>query len=395
MDLALGTTYETVRKEIREFLAEHWPNDNEGSFRQAAIARGYLGRSVPVAFGGSEQKVDPRMARVISEEFGRAGAPTDTGIGMTMLVPTLLERGADWQKRQFIPPTVRGELRWCQGYSEPGAGSDLPSLVTRAELDGDEWIVNGQKVWTTQAHTADMMFVLARTEPGVAGRKGISYLLLDMRQPGVEVRPLKQLTGTAEFNEVFFTDARTPKDWLVGERGEGWSVANSTLKHERAGVGDVSRTEGMFRNLVKLAQRRTLNGRPAIEDPAVQERLVEIEGYLEAHRYAGYHQFSKAVKGESAAPWSFMSKLSSTNIGHQIGLLALDLLEEASLRSPLGHGGDGRPGDERWLLQYLGSLGLSLGGGTSNIQRNIIAERGFGFPRDPYPRVPASDREGS
>jgi alkylation response protein AidB-like acyl-CoA dehydrogenase len=299
-----------------------------------------------------------------------------------MLAPTLLERGAEWQREKFIPPTLSGEILWCQGYSEPGAGSDLASLRTTAILDGDEWIINGQKIWTTGGHLADFMFVLVRTEMDAPAKEGISYLLLDIRQSGVEVRPLKQITGTAEFNEVFFTDARTPQNWIVGRRGEGWSVANTTLKHERGGVGGTAGIESQFRSLVKLAQRASISGRPAITDPGVRDRLVQIQARIETHRYCSYFQLSRSLKGESSGRVSLMNKLNATNLGQRMAEFALDVLQDASLLDSLGGTEGERPGDERWMNQYLGSLGMAIAGGTSNIQRNIIAERGLGLPRD-------------
>ncbi len=306
-----------------------------------------------------------------------------------MLAPTLVERGEQWQKEKFIPPTLAGDIRWCQGYSEPGAGSDLASLRTAAVLDGDEWIINGQKIWTTEGHMADFMFILVRTEKDVPAKQGISYLLLDMHQSGVDVRPLKQITGSAEFNEVFLTDARTPQDWIVGHRGEGWSVANTTLKHERGGVGATGRMDGQFASLVKLVQRASIGGRPAITDPGIRDRLVQIQSRLEAHRYSSYFQLSRSLKGESSGRVSFMNKLNATNLGQQMAELALDVLQDNSLLDPLGGIEGERPGDERWMNQYLGSLGLAIAGGTSNIQRNVIAERGLGLPRDAQVATPS------
>jgi alkylation response protein AidB-like acyl-CoA dehydrogenase len=387
VDLSFGPEYDGFRAEVRSFVAEHWTGsggrDEQIAFRRAATERGYLNRSFPRRYGGSEQGPDPAKAQIISEELGRARAPSESGIGAAMLAPTLLELGAEWQKERFIAPTLSGKITWCQGYSEPGAGSDLASLQTRGELDGEEWRINGQKVWTTLAHQADYMFVLVRTEPGTTGRDGISYLLLDMHQPGVEVRPLRQITGTAEFNEVFLTDARTPADWIVGARGEGWAVANTTLKHERGGVGGVDTIDRLFAGLVKLAQRSTIDGRPAIEDPTIRTRLVELEGWLEVHRYCSYFQLSRSINGGKAGRVGLMNKLSATNFGQRVAALALDLLGERALLDPTGATPGERPGDEKWMAQYLGSLALAIAGGTSNIQRNIIAERGLELPRDP------------
>jgi alkylation response protein AidB-like acyl-CoA dehydrogenase len=307
-----------------------------------------------------------------------------------MLVPTLLERGREWQREQFVPPALLGDAVWCQGYSEPGAGSDLASLTTSAVLEPDGWVVNGQKVWTTGGRTADYMFALVRTEPDAPNKwAGLSYLLLDMKQPGIEVRPLRQIDGGAEFNEVFFTDARTPAHWIVGDRGEGWSVANTTLKHERAMVGSVKRSESLFGSLVKLAKRVEIDGRPAIEQAWVQDRLVILDGYLQVQRFSGYLQMSRALSGEPAGRLSIKNKVLNTDFGQQVAGLALDLLAETSQLAPRPAGPGAPPGNERWMTQFFGSLGLSIAGGTANIQRNIIAERGLGLPRDTRTGTPS------
>jgi alkylation response protein AidB-like acyl-CoA dehydrogenase len=385
MDLSLSEGYEQFRAEVRGFLRDEWTPTKDSAeirtFREAAVAAGYLYRSIPRRYGGSEQSADPVAAHVIGEEFNRARAPREMqGISTEMLVPTLLECGAEWQREQFIRPTLLGDMIWCQGYSEPGAGSDLASLRTTAVLDGDEWIINGQKVWTTGGHLADKMFLLARTEPDAPKHRGISYLLLEMAQPGVEVRPLKQITGTAEFNEVFFTNARTPAAWIVGERGQGWTVSKSLLKHERLMVGNPARSEALFTSVSKLASSVTLAGRPAIESREVQQRLVALEAWLEAQRCSGYYQTTKALKGEPTGTIGLTNKLSNTNFGQRVAELALDLIGDDALLAP--NVKPGRPGNERWLNQFMGSLGLAIAGGTSNIQRNIIAERGLGLPRE-------------
>ena len=242
MDLGYGPEYEAFRGEVRAFLEAHWPSIGDGAessreektrrFRVRAVEQGYLLRWLPKRYGGSEQPADALKATILREEFTRVRAPMEVrGIGMMMLVPTLLEKGSEWQKDFFIPKTVAGEILWCQGYSEPGSGSDLASLKTRAEIVGDEWVINGQKIWTTNALEADYVFCLCRTEPDAPKHAGISYLLIPMKQPGVEVRPLKQMNGGADFNEVFFSGARTKSDWIVGKRGEGWLVSRATLKH--------------------------------------------------------------------------------------------------------------------------------------------------------------------
>jgi len=392
MDLEYGKEYEEFRAEVRGFLAHHWPPEDGGDrqrqrqdFRKAAIERGYLARGIPRKYGGSEQPADPIRARILREEFGRAHAPGDPrGIGTMMLVPTLLEKGAEWQKEKWVPPTIRGDIRWCQGYSEPGSGSDLASLKTRAELVDDTWVINGQKIWTSSAQQADYMFCLCRTEPEQPKHAGISYLLIDMKQPGIDVRPLRMMSGTAEFNEVFFDDARTPADWIVGKRGEGWLVSRATLKHERDSIGSAAQSSALFKGLVRLAKTRTRNGRPAVQDPEIRQRLARIEGYVRSHEYSGYIQLTRSQRGQPAGPIQAMNKIVSTNIGHEVAKLALDLLDEEGLlsaQSPAMGGNIPREAPA-WLTQYMWSLGVAVAGGTANIQRNIIAERVLGLPRD-------------
>jgi alkylation response protein AidB-like acyl-CoA dehydrogenase len=391
MDLRYSEAYEQFREEVKRFLAESWPLQGDEAklppaeqaslFRERAIDRGYLARGIPRQYGGSEQAPDVLKATIIGEEFARAHAPGEMrGIGPSMLVPTLLEHGTEWQKEKFVPPTIRGDLHWCQGYSEPGSGSDLASLKTRAELRGDEWVINGQKIWTTGAHLADWMFCLCRTEPDAPKHAGISYLLISMKQPGVEVRPLRQMTGGADFNEVFLTDARTPADHIVGKRGEGWIVSRSTLKHERNMIGDARQTQFVFKGLLRLARKM---GR--LDDPQIRQRLAELEGYILAHQYSGYRQLTAAARGESPGPVALMNKLVSTNIQQRVARLALDLVGDYALLGPPENAGGmyqglGEVGG--WVTQYMWSLGIAIAGGTANIQRNVIAERGYGLPRD-------------
>jgi alkylation response protein AidB-like acyl-CoA dehydrogenase len=396
LDLRYGPEYEAFRTEVKEFLAASWPLQGEEakqdlagiarSFRLRATAAGYLARSIPKVYGGSEQASDPLRAAVIREEFMRVRAPMDPpGIGTMMLVPTLLEKGTEWQKRKWVPGTILGDIQWCQGYSEPGSGSDLASLKTRGELRGDEWLINGQKIWTSSAKTADFMFCLVRTEPDAPKHTGISYLLIDMKQPGIDVRPLKQMTGSADFNEVFLTDVKAPKDWIVGKRGEGWIVSRTTLKHERDSIGNAAMTEVLFKGLVKLAKESRRDGRPALEDAAIRQRLATIESYVQAHRYSGYRQLTANLRGENVGILALMNKLHSTNIGQEIAKLAFDLLESDALTDPAASAGligVAPKNGAGWVGLFMSSLGVAIAGGTANIQRNVIAERGLGLPRD-------------
>jgi alkylation response protein AidB-like acyl-CoA dehydrogenase len=402
VDLSYGAEYESFRDEVKQFLSEHWPLrgaeadlPKEGGaalFRERAGERGYLFRNIPKRYGGSEQPPDVLRAQVIREEFGHVRAPLEArGIGPMMLVPTLLERGEEWQKEKWVRSTILGETVWCQGYSEPGSGSDLASLKTRGELVGDEWVVTGQKIWTSGAQRAHFMFALVRTEPDAGKHAGISYLLLDMQQPGIEVRPLRQMTGGATFNEVFLSEARTPSHWIVGKRGEGWNVSRTTLKHERNSIGSSVQTVRLFEALVRLAGTAKRNGRPALEDPEIRQRLVRLEGTVRSHQYSGYRQLTRDARGLDVGILTLMNKLISTNVGHETAHLALDLLEEDGLLSA-GEGGLAGVlprGSRGWVAQTMSSLGGAIAGGTANIQRNIIAERGLGLPRDM-----AADRSG-
>ena len=372
-----------LETELVAWLKENWdPESTVAEWWERLGTAGWAAPSWPAKWYGQDMSPSEAVrAQQIIAEFGALGAPG--GLGLLLAGPTIAVQGTDEQRDRYLRDIVTGQKAWCQLFSEPGAGSDLAGLSTSAVRDGDQWIVNGQKVWTSTGTTADLGMLLARTDPDVPKHQGITYFAVDMHQPGVEVRPLRQITGTAEFNEVFFTDARTPADWIVGARGEGWAVANTTLKHERGGVGGVDTIDRLFAGLVKLAQRSTVGGRPAIEDPTVHRRLVELEGWLEVHRYCSYFQLSRSINGEKAGRVALMNKLSATNFGQRVAALALDLLGDRSLLAPTGGTAGERPGDEKWMAQYLGSLALAIAGGTSNIQRNIIAERGLELPRDP------------
>jgi alkylation response protein AidB-like acyl-CoA dehydrogenase len=395
MDLRYTEEYVAFREEVRSFLQENWPLEGQSAdlsalereriFRDVATERGYFYRSIPKRYGGSEQPADLLKSKIIVDEFHRAGAPAElTGQGAAMLVPTLLEKGSEQQKLEFIGPTIRGEMVWAQGYSEPGAGSDLASLQTRAELAGDEWVINGQKIWTSGALESDMMFCLVRTEPDAGKHAGISYLLVPLDQPGIRISPVKQMTGTEEFCEVFFDGARAPAENIVGKRGEGWAVSRATLVHERALIGSSDRMEANFAQLVQLARRARIDGRPAIENDAIRQRLAEIQGYVATLTYSGHRMLTATARGEFAGIVMMMAKINSTNIGHMMAKLALDLIGDGALEAPndapYSPVDDGT--DASWLGNWMWSLGIATAGGTANIQRNIIAERGLGLPRE-------------
>jgi alkylation response protein AidB-like acyl-CoA dehydrogenase len=402
MDLSFSAEYEKFREEVQSFLAASWspedaamepPADERSTlggpvrndprateFRERAIERGYLYRHVPKRYGGSEQPPDPLAQTIVAEEFRKARAPHEMiGQGPSMLVPTLIEHGTEEQKQKFVRGTLLGQIKWCQGYSEPGAGSDLASLRTRGVRDGDDWVIDGQKIWTSDAQHADWMFCLVRTEPDAPKHEGISYILIDMKTPGITVRPLRQMTGTADFNEVFLEGVRVPYGNLVGKRGQGWIVSRSTLKHERALIGNASITRRVFDGVLMLAMSTQVRGKPAIKDPIIRNRLVELEAKLRATEYHGYRQLTQSARGEEPGMAGLVTKLYSTQLGYDIGKLAMDVSGD---RGTLGVGEPEAPFAGMLVSAYMWSLGVLIAGGTANVQRNIIAERGLGLPRD-------------
>jgi alkylation response protein AidB-like acyl-CoA dehydrogenase len=307
--------------------------------------------------------------------------------GAGLLVPTLLDFGTEEQKVRYIAPALRGEENWCQGYSEPGSGSDLASLQCQARLEGDEWVLKGQKIWTSAAQRAHMMFGLFRTEPQAKKHDGISYLLVPMKTKGIEVRPLREMAGGYEFNEVFFDDARIPAGNIVGSRGQGWQVSRATLVHERNLIGNPFLMREAFQDLVELARTRKRNGRAAIDDPGVRQRLAEIQGYVRAGETSNLRQFSAAQRGEMAKVMRpvMMNKVFSTDTMQRIARCAYDLIGGDGVLAPREeelHTWGHRSSSSGWVLQYIFSMGPAIAGGATNIQLNIIGERGYGLPRD-------------
>ncbi|HTY17978.1 MAG TPA: acyl-CoA dehydrogenase family protein [Myxococcota bacterium] len=395
MDLSYGPEYDAFRRELRAFLERNRERAPRGGVVAAAgsrdpallawqrllIEHGYAARTVPKQYGGFGAEPDLLVRIILDEEFARAGvSPGLAGQGPQMLVPTLLEHGSEAQRERWIGPTIRGEVVWCQGYSEPGAGSDLANVQTRAVEDGADFVINGQKIWTTTAHLADMMFGLVRTEPGAGKHGGLSYLLIPMHTPGIEVRPLGTMTGHAEFNQVFFTDARVPQSNVVGRRGEGWKIANTTLKHERNALATVGQLEAALARLVELMRQETRDGRRALDDPALRDRLLRLQARVLAMKYHGLRMLTASLRKESPGAAGLVTKLAGCELAHQIAELAIDAMGELGV---LYGGARHERAGGLWQLQYMFSLGLIIGGGTAQIQKNIIAERGLGMPREP------------
>ncbi len=408
MDLAYTPEAESFRVEIRDWLATNLPVGWGGDdFEMAADDRktfneqwpkklfegGWICATWPAEYGG--KGLTTMQGVVLAEEFARVKAPLRADFfGDTLVGPTILQWGTEEQKQEFLPRILNGSVRWCQGFSEPNSGSDLASLKTSAVLDGDEWVINGQKVWTTGGHHADYCFLLTRTDPEAPKHKGISYLLVPMRQPGVEVRGITQPDGTAEFCEVFFTEARCPKDNVVGGVNNGWKVANSTLAFERG----QSATTGYrrFEEEYKLIVEQARAG-GSIADPMIRQRLARFYSKVQLLRVNGLRSLSATLAGTkdpSVAALGATNKMFWTEMHQEAMLLALDVYGASSMLIDAGPAAASWPGavrDKRrpgypvsaMMSAFFFSRSETIWGGTSQIQRNIVGERVLGLPKEP------------
>ena len=305
------------------------------------------------------------------EEARYETPPSLFAIGQGMLGPTIMAHGTDAQKQRYIRPMLRGEEIWCQLFSEPAAGSDLGGLRTRAERDGDEWVLNGQKIWTTGAHYSKWGMILARTDASAVKHKGITYFVVDMKAPGVDVRPIRQMNGHSSFNEVFFTDVRVPHANIIGREHEGWRGAITTLMNERASIGAGGGGGGVD-ELIALARRVGIDGRPAIEDASVRQKIARFYIRSKGVRYAGLRTLTALSRGQTPGPESSIGKLVGAPLRQEIAAFALEL------EGPLGALDDEAYG--LWQQMYLRSPGMRIAGGTDEILRNIVAERVLGLP---------------
>jgi alkylation response protein AidB-like acyl-CoA dehydrogenase len=353
---------------------EHEAHAERVAWNRHLAQAGYTCLSWPAEFGGHDATFAQQV--IFHEEYARSGAPARVGyLGEELLGPTLIALGTAEQKRRFLPPVAAVRELWCQGYSEPGAGSDLAAVTTTATLDGGEWVINGQKVWTSLAREADWCFLLARTEPGSRRSRGLSYLLVPMHQPGITVRPIRQLTGTSEFNEVFFDGARTERDLVVGEAGDGWRVAQATLAVER-GVATLGQQAGFRRELDALldAARRGEAG----ADPVLRDKLARAWIGLEVMQAHALATIDRAGPAENAA--ASVTKLLWSRWHQGLGELAMEVLGAPSMAAR------GAPYDlDEWQRLFLFSRADTIYGGSDEIQRNIIAERALGLPRQARP----------
>jgi alkylation response protein AidB-like acyl-CoA dehydrogenase len=350
-------------------LAEHVKRCR--TWQATLYEHGWAGITWPTAFGGRGQSAI--HAAIFNEEQARFDVATGSfTVALGMVGPTLMAHGTPEQQEAFLPAMLRGDHLWCQLFSEPGAGSDLASLGTRAVRDGDEWVVNGQKVWTSLGQFAEYGILLARTDPDVPKHAGISYFVVDMRSPGVDVRPLRQMTGVAHFNEVFLSDVRLPADAMVGAEGEGWKVAATTLTSERAAIGGGQGTWSI-EDVVELAQRTG-----ASRDPVLRQELMQAWCRAATLRYLGYRLRTAMSQRRMPGPEMLIMKLAMARHWAATADTVLEMLGADALL-----GGPEAIGDGRWQQLFLSQYAVRLGGGTDEVQQNIIGERGLGLPREP------------
>ena len=391
MDFDLTESERLFRDELRQFLdanlpdswrsrhpKEPWTDERRELARlwQAKLAEGrYVALDWPKQWGGREASLAERI--IVQTELIRARAPRIIGhVGLDLVGPALIEHGTEAQKKRFLENMRTSKELWCQGFSEPNAGSDLGGLRTRAVLDGDHWVVSGQKVWTSVAECADWCFLLARTDADVKKHAGISALLVDMKQPGIDVRPLRQMTGEAEFNEVFFDNVRVPKENVVGKPGDGWKIAMGILAHERGPMWAFMfhgyMTEDLSQ-LLALAKRKGLD-----RDPVFRQRLARAHGDIEIMRLLGCRSLTAESRGEHLGPKTSLEKLFGSELSQRVRELAMDVLGSDAL---VGMEDERAEWEGRWLRFYFFSRADTIMGGTSEVQRTVIAHQLLGLPR--------------
>jgi alkylation response protein AidB-like acyl-CoA dehydrogenase len=403
MDIDYPPQAEEFRARVRGFLDEHLPEGWTGlgglpegereqfraQWRRTLGENQMLAVSWPKEYGGAGLSLVEQV--VLAEEFARAGAPqgseNDT-FGIGMLGNTLIHLGSEEQKKHYLPRILSGEQRWCQGYSEPDAGSDLAGIRTSAVLDGEEWVINGQKTWTSAGHLADHIFVLARTDPDAPKHKGISFFLVPMDQPGVEVRPIRNMAGYALFNEVFFTDARTGKDEVVGAVNDGWRTAMALLGFERGvtATTDAIRFRADLDRLLALARERGVTG-----DARIRDRLAWCHSRVEVMRFRGYQALTRSLNGQRPGPESAISKIVWSEYAQAYTELAVEILGPEAL-APTGQATGGmlqmpEAGTENsplsWVETFMAARAGTIYAGSSQVQRNIIGEQLLGLPKEP------------
>jgi len=377
-----GGTGQLQGEELEQFVAE---------WRVVLAAAGYLAPNWPVEYGGAGLTALEQV--ILAEEFARAGvpggAPNDV-FSIQMLGNTLLRWGTEEQKKHYLPRILSGDDVWCQGYSEPNAGSDLSNVGLKADLDGDQWILNGQKIWTSAGHLADHIFTLARTDSDAPRHKGISFILVDMRQPGIEVRPIKMITGESEFNEVFYTDAVAPKGEVIGGVNNGWAVAMTLLGFERGEAAAVSpiRYQAELDRLLLMAKERGVN-----TDPLIRQRLAWCHSKVQMMRYLGMRTLTQFLQGHHPGPDAAIGKLFWSEYHKVVTELAMDIMGADAMvptgrppSSAFGADDAGAPNSTNsWAMTFLNARAGTIYAGSSQVQRNIVGEMVLGLPKEPRP----------
>ena len=388
MDLRDTPDEAAFRGQVRDFIAQNLPEtskargarrfeESDRSWSRKLGEAGYAGLTWPKEYGGASAPYSHQA--IFLEELARAEAPSHLGvIGIGMAGPTIMAWGSDEQKSRYLAPLLAGDEVWCQGFSEPGSGSDLAGARTAAVLDGDEWVVNGQKVWSSWAHIADWCILVVRSDPEAEKHRGLSYLLVDMHSPGVEVRPLRQITGDPEFNEIFFTDVRVPRASMLGEPGDGWNVAMTTLMHERGTLGFAltATLERTFNRLVELVKTPGPGGAVPADDPVVRDQVAALWVDLQGLRFTNYRSLTALQRTGVPGPEGSVAKLHWSETNQRLTSFAQSL---SGLSAQLD--GDGALWSGYWTYLQLRSRGNTIEAGTSEVLRNIIAERIVGLPR--------------
>lgn len=388
MDFQFTPEDEAFRQEVREFISREWQGElvereysdaafeAEREFEKKLAQKGWLTMAWPKEYGGLEASHVQQL--IFKEETAYARAPGGGGQGIGLIGPCIMVHGTEEQKRRFLPPIARAEVVWCQGFSEPGAGSDLASLQTRATRDGDDFIINGQKIWTSNAHRADWIHVLARSDPDAPKHRGISYFLVPMDSPGISIQPIVQMTGQAGFNQTFFDNVRVPRENMLGEENRGWYVAATTLDFERSGIQRIAGGLRTLDEFVQYARETRYNGGRLIDEPTVKHKLAELRIELEIGRLIAYRVAWMQSQGLIPNYEASMSKLYGSELQQRLALFGVHLLGQYGI---LHLGEKKAPWSGRAGFNYLAAVPATIAAGTSEVQRNIIATRGLGLPR--------------
>lgn len=380
---------ERVRSWVKKAVPEEWKTTNTRHSREdrdrinqawdrLLYKEGWAGIAWPKKYGGLEATLIEQL--IFFEEMAEADAPSGLLHGKNLVGPTLFECGTEEQRKKHLPPILSGEIVWCQGFSEPNAGSDLASLQTKAVIDGDHLVINGQKIWSTWAYLADWCFSMVRTENTVPKHRGITYVLIDLKTPGVIVKPIKQITTDAEFCEIFYEDVRVPMENVVGEINRGWYVSMTTLNNERstAYLDSPIRFRRQLEQLADLARSIKRKRRPLSEDPIIRQKLAQCRIEVESFKYLVYRTISARVRGEKVGPEASMLKLYWSEMMQRVSELAMEIegpysqVVKGSMRAMTGG---------FWPYLYLSTRSATIAGGTSEIQRNILGDRVLEMPR--------------